>query len=189
MADVIRKTNGFALPVQALSMDFGVKAWRAIPDDAATADIIYKYLNSSDSYKQTKFKQARRCAEKHFNWDVTAKMWSDHLEDIQLTGLQGKWESPIRCGAPQKYKSPDNLNNSQFVHSAISSITGDISLFYSKIGTEFTTKLNLMSMKREEVIKQLIAYQTNRFQIEQVRCGQQQIPREDFIDFAHSFGV
>ncbi len=188
MADVVKKTNGFALPVQAMTMDFGVKAWRATPDDAATADIIYKYLNSQGSYKQTKSEQARRCAEKHFNWDVTAKMWSDHLEDIQLTGLQGQWQTPIRCGAPPEYKPKDNLNNSQFVYSAITTITGNVNLFYGKIGTEFVTKLNLMGIKREEIIKQLNAYQTNKYQIEKVRCGELPLVREDFLDFALSFG-
>lgn len=189
MADVVKKTNGFALPVQALSMDFGVRAWRATPDDVATADIIYKYLNSKDSYKATKSKQARNCAEKHFNWDITAKMWADHLEDIQLTGLQGQWDAPIRCGAAPEFTPKEGLNNSQFVFAAIITITGNSDLFYSKVGTDFITRLNLMAIQRDEIVKQIKAFQTNKYQIEQVRCGQQPLMREDFMDFADSFGV
>ena len=115
-------------------------------------------------------------------------MWADHLEDIQLTGLQGQWDAPIRCQAPQPYSPKEGLNNSQIVYEAIMSITGDRDLFYGKIGTEFVTKLNLLGITREEIVKQLTAFQHNKYKIERVRCGQDKMPPEDFIEFAHSFG-
>jgi glycosyltransferase involved in cell wall biosynthesis len=188
MSDVVNKTNGFAIPPESMFLDFHIRAWRAIPSDEATMEIIFKYLSRNDDYKQTKSKQARKCAETYFNWDTTAKIWSNHLQSIELVDLQGQWDAPIRCQPPNLFEKDEKISNSHFVYSAIMTITGEPELFYNKIGNGFTNQLNLGIITKDHVIGQLTGYQRHKYQLERIRCGLDGFLPEDFIEFAHSFG-
>jgi hypothetical protein len=60
-------------------------------------------------------RQARQAVEKYYTWDKTIKIWENHLDSIELTGNQGKWDIPRRNikNAPQQW--PEKLNNPDFI--------------------------------------------------------------------------
>src|SRR5690606_24323774 len=87
--------------------------------------------------------QAREGVEEHYVWDKTAKTWSDHFDTLNLTGKQGKWDSPpeymsIKCDLNNP---PPNLSNEDFVLWAISNTVGE-SYLYSLMALDMTRCLN-----------------------------------------------
>ena len=192
MADVVEKTGGIPLEPAAMPRDFNLMADRADPDNKAAADAFYKFFNLDKKYKENKSKKARQVAEKYFNWDRTAKIWSDYFENTPLTGLQGKWDAPVQLpdfNMPTLQDCPPNLSNLQFMQWLSAFVAKDPSFITKFTGLDLLNKLNVEFWPGAHFTRQTmydILSQMGKYKIlcEQVRCGMMQIDKPDFIEFA-----
>lgn len=185
MADVVEKTQGIALKPASIPRDIDLGADRAVPDNNFAADAIYKHLCLDKSYRAKKSKQARQAAETYFNWDRTAKIWSDHFERVELSGLQGRWDAPIQLHDDNIPELPQNLSNAQLIQWCSGFVAKNPELSTKYFGLDWLNKLN-MGFDRNIVYEQFKAIGLNKINWEKARCGMIQLnPNEDWIRFAH----
>ena len=60
------------------------------------ASVNFANAQISDNICNTDFEEVHRTlTEKYYNWDNIALKWEKDLDNIQLTGLQGKWSSVL----------------------------------------------------------------------------------------------
>jgi len=195
MSDVIKITDGIALKPKKMFLEWETKAKRAYPDNEYTADAIYKYLSRDKEYKKTKALKARQGAEKYFNWDRTAKIWSDYFENARLTGSQGKWDAPSLISlSPLPSKFPDDLSNTAFVEWLCREVAREPELFCKLEGLEALKKLNwgavqqginMQPFSREDLFKDFSIRGNNKLTCEKARLGILGSNNEDYLHFAN----
>lgn len=111
MNDVVNKVNGFPIKVGQYFKELETKAIRVYPNNNDFIKIIEEYYNLPDVLKEQKRFETRQLTEKYYNWDDIAKKWENYFDNIQLTGLQGKWDNTLPLLAEIK-DVPENLQNS-----------------------------------------------------------------------------
>lgn len=92
MSDIIKNLNAFSIPVNQYFKELETKAIRVYPDNDELVKILYSYMSLPDILKEQKRFETRKLTEKHYNWDDIAKKWEKYLDNIELTGLHGKWD-------------------------------------------------------------------------------------------------
>lgn len=95
MMDVVNKLNGYPIRVKQYFKELETRAIRVYPDNDHLIEIIQEYYSMPDVLKEQKRYETRQLVEKHYNWDNIAKKWENYLDNIKLTGLQGKWHYPM----------------------------------------------------------------------------------------------
>lgn len=196
MADIVEKTGGIALKPAAIPRDFHLKADRAAPDNEFAADAFYKFFSLDKGYRERKSKLTRQVAEKYFDWDRTAKIWSDHFENTKLTGLQGRWDSPIQVQDFNTPTPPENLSNLQFVQWCATYVAKKPELASKHVGVDLLSRLNrgpvvpphMGSLNREQVYNVFRTFGDNKIYAERVRCGIDRLGMQDFVEYAHYMG-
>lgn len=195
MEDVVRKLNGFPIKVKCLFREMETDAYRAMPDNDDLAEKLFKFLSKPEPVRQRKGFQARKSVLEHYTWDKTAKVWENHFDSIELTGFQGKWDSPPRM-VPAKAAAPDNLDNSAFVEHIFSSILGNRFSEYEKMrmmrdlnmGAAFEGK-SWRKFDRQDLTTLLIRIANNMNNCEAARCGLTGLPPEDYIQYANTRNI
>ena len=81
---------------------------------------IQKYLDYSLLDSRRISNNIRKLLIENYSWDKTAKKFEDIFDNLEMTGLQGKWESPILDTQP-KNMVHDISNNREFVSKSTSS--------------------------------------------------------------------
>jgi glycosyltransferase involved in cell wall biosynthesis len=196
MADIVEKTGGIALRPAAIPRDQMMRADRAIPDNDFTADAIYKFFCLDKKYRERKSKQTRQVAEKYFDWDRTAKIWSDHFENTKLVGLQGRWDSPLQVQNFDLPQPPPNLSNLEFVQWCASYVAKRPELATKHIGIDLLSRLNkaphvipsMGALNHQQVYDIFKTFGQNRIYAERARCGIDTMGIQDFIEYAHFMG-
>lgn len=193
MADIIEKTHGIALKPASIPRDMNLDANRAVPDNEYAADAFYKFFCLDKKYKERKGQRARQTAETYFNWDRTAKIWSDYFENTPLTGLQGKWDAPLRFNDFQiPEEIPQGLTHTQFVQWASVHVAKTPELAYKHYGLNWINMLNTGftpggHVDQKVAFEQFKAIGINKVVAEQARVNMGRIEMQDFIQFAHIF--
>lgn len=100
MSDVVNKLNGFPVRVNQYFKELETKAIRVYPDNQHLADILYDYALTPSIIKNQKRFETRKLTEHYYNWDLIAQKWENYFDNIQLTGLQGKWEENLQYIPP-----------------------------------------------------------------------------------------
>jgi hypothetical protein len=95
MNDVVHKLNGYPIKVNQAFKELETKAVRVYPDNAHLVKILYDYLNLPEILKVQKRAETRKLTEQYYNWDLIAKKWENYFDNIQLKGLQGKWDENL----------------------------------------------------------------------------------------------
>ena len=130
MEDIIRLTNGYPIKVRTMFREFETGADRAYPDGEYFVKQLIKFANLSKEDRDKKQKEARKAAEKYFNWDRVASLWSSYFDSAKLTGKQGKWDSPPDIKEPER-NMPNNLNNKDFVRWCYNNVSHEPERLYS----------------------------------------------------------
>lgn len=110
MNDVVRKVNGYPVKVGQYFKELETKAIRVFPDNEHFISVVESYYNLPDVLKEQKRFETRQLTEKHYNWDDIAKKWEKYFDNVQLTGLQGKWDQELHT-IPEISDIPKNINN------------------------------------------------------------------------------
>tara|TARA_B100001769_G_C22112020_1_gene601862 strand:- start:5238 stop:6902 length:1665 start_codon:yes stop_codon:yes gene_type:complete len=95
MNDVVHKLKGYPIKVNQYFKELETKAIRVYPDNNDFVRIVKEYLKMPQVLKEQKRHETRQLAEKYYNWDNIAKKWENYLDNIQLTGSQGKWQQSL----------------------------------------------------------------------------------------------
>tara|TARA_S200002703_G_scaffold20667_5_gene17040 strand:- start:24577 stop:26244 length:1668 start_codon:yes stop_codon:yes gene_type:complete len=95
MNDVVHKLNGYPIKVNQYFKELETQAIRVYPDNNDFVEIVHKYLGLPDILKQQKRHETRQLVEKYYNWDNIAKKWENYLDNVTLTGMQGKWDQKL----------------------------------------------------------------------------------------------
>lgn len=91
MSDVVNKLNGYPIRVNQFFKELETKAIRVYPDNDHLVEIIQNYIKLPEIIKEQKRYETRKLTETHYNWDNISKKWENYLDNIKLTGYQGKW--------------------------------------------------------------------------------------------------
>jgi len=196
MEDVIKNTKGMPIPVERMFRDVGTHAYRALPDNDACAEIIYKFFKKPSAIRRVMGNKARKAAEKYYNWDATAKIWEDHFDSIELTNLQGKWSAPmLPCGKPPTMPDPKRMvSNSHYVDWLILNVLKEPKHLNSRFALKYLRQLNygsrqsgvdMIPVTRKSVYDEMSAYAYNKLEYEMARTGQLELHNADFIEYAH----
>lgn len=195
MPNLIEHSGGVKLPVKTMFREKESQAYRAYPDDDALADAWFKYLNSSDEYRKKKEKQAREGAEKHYNWNTTVAAYEYYFDNVQLKGLQGKWDVPRRkqhtgINIPE---SIFKLSNPDFLDWMYINILNKPEEMYGYRYLQYLKDLNYelivdgnmhANYSKKNVVNNFIRILNNFHHVEDCRTGVIQMPTEDFIEYA-----
>ena len=196
MEDLVRITKGIPLKVGYLFREVGTNADRVYPDDDYTANAWIKFFSQSESYRKDMGVTARKAAEKHFNWDVTAKIWEEYLDRVQLTGLQGQWDTaPIRQWRTPPPTPPEGMPNYDFWTWCYNEILEQPNEFFSVKSLDIQKDLNygatranngMAPINQEIAYKHILQQTRNKNICEKIRTGQLKPGTEDFVQYAHA---
>jgi len=192
MDDNIRLTKGIRLS-HTLRYESTTQAYRATPNIEDNVKSLMSFIDSSHKNKEIKSKLARQTAEKHFNWDINAKVWSDYFQSVQLKGLQGKWDAPAR-----QIKNIPEINNELSDLDYITWLYKEVSQSYDNLYTYnmsndimgLNRKLKIannapQTINREKLYKYHKRIGTNLINQEYARLNINNLEQEDYIQFAH----
>jgi hypothetical protein len=193
MSDVVRNTKGFPIKVKRMFLELETGAYRAYPDNEYCAKVIQDFLLLSPDDKKKKQYAARKGAETFYNWDKTVKTWEALLDSITLTGLQGQWNTaPSQLyNIPQKM--PTNLDNVEFMHWIYHNVICEPQNIFSVKALTMLQDLNygatrngseLMPFTQKMVFEHYRQLANNKLACEQIRSGQRDMIKHDYLSYA-----
>ena len=197
MIDVIRKINGEPLKIAHTFRELETGAYRHYTDIDNLAHRIHIYLSAIKAFpeeKEKREKAARDGVLKHYTWQNTGKIWENHLENCELKGLQGKWNSPPNFIRPQINKDFEKMSNTDFVKYLYCDILKNPNKLYSQEPLHLLSVLNygaevdgrkITKIDRKTIHEKFIKLALIHNQCEEIRCGFKALPKEDFIEYAN----
>ena len=193
MSSAVRNLNGIPIKVHHKFLELETGAYRVYPDNDYLAEQLFQFLTKPESVRKRMGHEARKGAEEHYNWDNIAKKWEDYFDNAELTGLQGKWDSPPRIhNIPSSI--PPELSNKDFVRWLITDVLNSPELLNSYAELDLLKNINygvqingvnVQKISREQVFQNMINRATMKNNWEQARCGMIPLPPEDYIQYAH----
>lgn len=92
MSDIIQKLKAYPIEVNQYFKELETKAIRVYPDNKSLINILHTHINMPNLIREQKRFETRKLTEKYYCWDIIAKKWEKYLDNLSLTGLQGKWD-------------------------------------------------------------------------------------------------
>ena len=127
----------------------------------------------------------RKKTIERYNWDDTAKVWENYIDNYTPVGLQGQWESPaIFHNIPQSI--PPDMSNEDFIKWLFFEVAHAPEKLHQYEGVklhrdfQFGAEIGqgmLEPIDREKIFKVYQQKTNNKNQIEQIRS--QKIPLTD----------
>lgn len=193
MSDVVRRTGGVPLPVERMFRDIGTNSYRALPDNDACAEEIYKFFRKPEAIRRRLGHNARKATERFYTWDNTAKIWEAYLDSVELTGNQGKWDIPKRA-VKNPPAMPDRISNPDFVNWAIANVMQEPRLLDTRFALRTLRQLNyggkqadrqVVPVNKESIYKAYLKYAQNKKDCEEARVGELELDNQDYLAYAH----
>jgi len=196
MEDVAKYTGGVALKVKHLFREMESHAYRASPDNEYLADKLVDFFNKPTQMRNRVGRTARKAAEKHWDWDKTAKKWERYFDAVDMSDLQGQWDNPqvdIKPIAPFE-AAPQTQDNVAFMKWATLDVLGDPTYLNSQLYLTLLRDLNIKGIvkggklhpfERKDAYNIFSNMAKNRNRLEEIRSGRVQMASPDFIEYAH----
>lgn len=192
MEDVVRYVKGIPLKVQRMFREVDTHSYRALPDNEYCAQQFYKYLTKPDAERKEHRVKIRKATAVEYNWDKTAKIWERYFDSVVLTGLQGKWDAPLRKHEPL-LKSVEHYTNSEFIEWLIGEVLNKPEKLHMYSIMSMLRDLNhgvtvngkrLQQLKREDLFDHVIKQIKQFNECEQARCGLVELVEDDYLEYA-----
>lgn len=142
MEDFVHKLDAIPIEPEALDEEFESDRLMAVVDHKAIADILTDFFAKPAAMRLIKGKETYEKFLEHYNWDKTAKVWMDAIDEVGY----GDWDSPPNIFTPSN-NCPEGLNNAQFIEWAVMNILGRPGLLNSLFSSSLIRDLNLGVMK------------------------------------------
>lgn len=192
MNDVVHKLNGYPIKVNQYFKELETQAIRVYPDNDHFVNIVKDYIKLPDVIKEQKKYETRTLTEKYYNWDNIALKWEKYLDNIQLTGLQGKWSSVLPAMKAVQMEDKGNaydtildfVSNSMPGHQLLTSMQmlnmiQDVDYGYTMNGMQ-TQGYSLKDARK--IVDSLIE---NHNIAMKAKDNISLLPKEDFIEYAN----
>lgn len=188
MAEIGNNIGADIVPLSCHFRELETNADRVCPDDDKCTEIL---INKVKEISDMSFLQRMQLTEntrntsiQHYDWDKTAKTFEKILDNIKLTGLQGKWDHKPMMPIPEVKVPPLGTNRKivQFVvehviknphmikTATIQQIIRNLDLGYQQEGNRVT------QFTFEQAMKILEDNMNNKTLWESVRSGTVPIP-------------
>lgn len=123
MSDVVRKVKGFPIKTLALIREAETGCYRAAPNNSDLLEKLVSFLSMPESVRLKRGYDSRRAAERHYNYDRTAKIWESHFDGVVLKDRSKTWDSPARIHN-NPGGVPGGLTDEEFVRWGITHVAG-----------------------------------------------------------------
>jgi glycosyltransferase involved in cell wall biosynthesis len=193
MSDLVKQTGGIPLRVERMFRELETYAYRAYPDNKYCAAQIEKFLKLSDEQKNNMGDKARQAIKKLYSWDTVTAHWLNYFSSVELTGLQGQWDAPMRQYNIET-NIPQHLSNTELVHWLCKNVVHKPERAYGLLGLDSALELNygarislndIKEIKRQDIIDSYIRTAKTFQHCEAIRCGKFNLAKEDYIEYAH----
>jgi len=116
MESIVRKLNGYPIPVKTKVLELETGCYRAIPDIDEIVSYWKMFFGLSGEDRLEAGRKARSAYEANFNWDEVVKKWMISLDQSP----KATWDKPLRqINLPQDDAIPKFSNNKAFLDWAI----------------------------------------------------------------------
>jgi len=194
MQDVVNKTSGIPLKIERMYRDLGTSAYRALPDNDYCADQIYNFFNKPTAIRRRLGNKARKAVEKFYTWEKTVNIWENYIDNIELKGVQGKWDIPKRrIYTPAM--PPEELSNPDFIDWEIVNVLQEPDFLNSRFAMRFLRELNyggrstgenITPVNRKTIHTMFSHHAQNKMDCEAARVGELILDTPDFIRYAQN---
>lgn len=188
MTEIVRKLEGYPIPVKTLFRELETGADRANPDNEAIVDIIYDYFHMSQEKQQEKSKKTRELCEKYYSWDLVAEVWDRAFSSVDINDKPA-WDCPRR--ETSSVKVPNELGSRAMIEFIINEIIMEPHLLETspvqKLIMDFTCgfaasgKNAMVPLRSEEVIRQLQVLLKRKTGFENVRMNPEKLFQESYL--------
>lgn len=141
MSSVVRKLEGYPVPLKSTYEELETGCKRAIPDNDAAAQIFSDFFGMSEEERISKGRQTRAMFEKHYQWDKTCKKWESIFDGIQIKPSSQTWESGSRMFQPSD-RIPPHMTNREYARWLIMNVLGMPSKLDSYMESRLIRDLN-----------------------------------------------
>jgi glycosyltransferase involved in cell wall biosynthesis len=124
MEDIVKYLDAFPIKVNQFFKELETKAIRVYPDNDSLVEILKTFINTPNFLREQRRHQTRKLTELRYDWDNIAKKWEKYLDNVELIGLQGKWDialPQISEIKPQEVEQYKNLPVSEQILAIVSS--------------------------------------------------------------------
>jgi glycosyltransferase involved in cell wall biosynthesis len=116
MESIVRKVDGYPIPVRAKTLELETGCYRAIPDIDAVAKYWQEFLSLPEEKRDELGKRAREAYVANFQWDKVVDKWMQSIDACP----KGQWDLPLRqINLPAEDKMPKVRNNYEFLEWAL----------------------------------------------------------------------
>ncbi len=140
MSDVVRKLNGFPIPVERMFRDIATASYRALPDNAKFTKMLIDYFRLPRPARVRHEKSARHGAEMWYNWDRIVETWQEAIDGLEPLD---QWNAPSRHFTPTVTTIPEGLSDLDFVNWCFRNIVGRAHLCDSYLAYRIARNLEL----------------------------------------------
>lgn len=201
MESIIRKVDGFPIPLVCKSLELETGCYRAIPDINEVVDYWRMFFSLPESGRSKLSESTLAAYKKNFNWDNVLSKWMLSLDDAPVS----VWNKPFRQIKIPDQAVPTFNNNKAFLDWAINTylphsgminsyeancLLRDLNFqsyrpnpcgyFYSE--SSYFNRVPYVDFTRDHVIKMLKAKAEIFNFWESVRCGKRHLQNEDWLN-------
>ena len=194
MSDVGKTLGASIVDIQKEYKELETGSNRVYPNNNTCVLYIQKYLDSSLLDSRRTSNNIRKLLIENYSWDKTAKKFEDIFDNLEMTGLQGKWESPILDTQPKNIVH-DISNNREFIYYIVDNLIMSDYLKHTSFIEELIRSLDFgvvasnnqnMKFTKKDALKILEIHLNNKMSLEMMRTGIVGIPdkMESFIKYS-----
>jgi hypothetical protein len=194
MNDIIVKLKAYPIQISQYFKELETKATRVYPDNNALIKILMEYIKMPKILQEQKRFETRKLTEKNYNWDDISHKWEEYLDNIKLTGLQGKWDTVLPSIQPiEKTELSDKDTAYQNIMKVVSQRMGGHQLASSVVLLNIIRDLNYgftssglqtQPYETDQAINTINGVIQNHNLAMEALANQKNLNREDFIDYA-----
>jgi hypothetical protein len=193
MKEVGENIGADLVPVSRIFREMESNTDRVYPDNDTCINYISKYMEMDDIAKISLAKTIRAKLLEHYSWDKTAKTFENIIDNIQLSGLQGKWDCDLRPTFP-KIEVKNMPSNREFIYFVVEKVLNEphlkktyfIEYIISSLNNGYINDgMHNNKFEKQDALKILEVYMNNKATMEAIRTGSMKAPEftKDFLSY------
>lgn len=116
MESVLRQLGGIPIKPKALYKEMETGCMRAVPDNDLTSEKMLEFFAKPRSIRRKIGFDMRKNFLKHFQWNISGKMWEDYFDSVEIRPIEETWKSPPRIKNPAP---PSSVNLDEMTHQQV----------------------------------------------------------------------
>ena len=127
MESVLRKLGGITIKPSSLYKELETGCLRAVPDNDLAAKEMGDFFNLSKEMRKNIGKSTREAFEKHYQWDISGRMWESYFDSVEVSEGHENWLNPPRKHTPESLPEsfPDSWSTEDIAGWLLSDVLGE----------------------------------------------------------------